>query len=351
VAAGKDYYVYACDSAGTLVFKTSLATTYPDGFDANTSRKLGGFHTLCAAVGTISGHTLTGYAEKEILPQSIWDLKHRARNQNNAGMVYDPKSRIWVDIYLASGTGASTLSVNGGTISDTRDWMDFVDDGGAVGKRLLTDPEFQMIAAGSPEEANIWTFADPVTTGGHSSYFLLTLDSGPAPGDFAPGATLTGVSSGYTCTVVAKLSSTTYVCKNISNAAGFTNGEVIGDGANSRDCGAGFPTWAAYVGNPSGRIISNIGCEDCVGVLSQWLQDQSYRSDGADEAAHQAWAWQDLTGSKGSLYKQGTYGDVKLIAGGGWDGAAHAGSRSRNAGNYRWYTSTVIGARFASEPL
>ena len=351
VAAGADYYVYACDNAGTLVFKTSLATTFPDGFDANTSRKLGGFHTLCAAVGTISGHTLTGYAEKEILPQSIWDLKHRARNQNNAGMVYDPKSRIWVDIYLASGTGASTLSVNGGTISDTRDWMDFVDDGGAVGKRLLTDPEFQMIAAGSPEEVTIWTFADPVTAGGHTAYFLLTLDSGPAPGDFAAAATLTGVSSGYACTVVAKLSSTIYVCTNISNAAGFTNGEVIGDGTNSRDCGAGFPTWAAYAGNPSGRIISNIGCEDCVGVLYQWLQDQSYRSDGADEAAHQAWAWQDLTGSKGSLYKQGTYGDIKLLAGGVWDDAPHAGSRCRFASRYRWYTHTYIGARFASEPL
>jgi hypothetical protein len=167
VAAGKDYYVYACDSAGTLVFKTSLATTFPDGFDANTSRKLGGFHTLCVGVGTIAGHTLTGYAAKDILPQSIWDLKHRARNQNNAGMVYDPKSRIWVDIYLASGTGASTLSVNGGTISDTRNWMNFVDDGGAVGKRLLTDPEFQMIAAGSNEETNITGDADPGTTSGH----------------------------------------------------------------------------------------------------------------------------------------------------------------------------------------
>jgi len=272
VEAGKDYYVYACDNSGSLVFKTSLATTYPDGFDADTSRKIGGFHTLCAAVGTISGHTLTGYAQKDILPQSIWDLKHRARNQNNAGMVYDPKSRIWVDIYLASGTGASTLSVNGGTISDTRDWMDFVDDGGAVGKRLLTDPEFQMIAAGSNEETNIAGSADPVTTGGHSD----------------------------------------------------TAGR---------------------------RMISNIGCEGCCGVLWQWLHDQSYRSDGADEAAHQAWAWQDLTGSKGSLYKQGTYGDVKLVAGGAWGLAAYAGSRSRHAYNYRWTTSTAIGARFASEPL
>ncbi len=168
VEAGKDYYVYACNNAGSLVFKTSLASTYPAGFNADTSRKIGGFHTLCTAVGTISGHTLTGYAQKDILPASIWDLKHRARCGVNAGMVYDTKSGIWVDIYLASGTGASTVSANGGTISDTRDWNDFVDDGGAVGKRLLTDSEFQLIAAGSNEETNIAGSADPVTTGGHS---------------------------------------------------------------------------------------------------------------------------------------------------------------------------------------
>jgi len=34
VEAGKDYFVYACNSSGTLVFKTSLAATYPAGFAA-----------------------------------------------------------------------------------------------------------------------------------------------------------------------------------------------------------------------------------------------------------------------------------------------------------------------------
>src|SRR5574343_115314 len=48
IAAGTDYFVYACNSSGTLVFKTSTASTYPSGFAAATSRKIGGFHTLCA---------------------------------------------------------------------------------------------------------------------------------------------------------------------------------------------------------------------------------------------------------------------------------------------------------------
>jgi hypothetical protein len=279
LAAGTDYYVYACTDGTTLSFKVSANSTNPTGFDAAHSRKLGGFHTLCAAVGTISGHTLTGYATSDILPQSIWDLKHRARNLNNAGMVYDTKSQIWVDIYLASGTGASTLSANGGTISDTRNWMDFVDDGGAVGKRLLTDPEFQMIAAGSNEETNIAGSADPVTTGGH-------------------------------------------------------------------------------VDSASRRMISNIGCEDCVGVMFQWLADSSASYTGTTRY------WGNLPGGKGSIYTVFTadpgadvvdnndFGmDVKLIAGGNWNNEPAAGSRSRNAAYSRWFTSSQMAARFASEPL
>lgn len=272
VAAGKDYYVYACDNAGAVAFLISLATTYPAGYDANTSRKIGGFHTVCAAVGTISGHTLTGLGANGILPMSVWDLKHRARCGNNAGMVYSSAAGLWVDIYMASGTGASTLSVNGGTISDTRNWMDFVDDFGAVKKRLLTDIEFQLIAAGSNEETNISTSADPVTTGGHSD----------------------------------------------------TAGR---------------------------RMISNIGCEDCCGVLYQWLMTPAVRLDNGTHAG----SWVDLDGAKGSFYTYGVapnyYGNTQLLAGGYWGVGTNAGSRCRTAYSYRWDTATAIGGRGCAEPL
>lgn len=166
IEAGKDYCVYACDS-GSLTFKVSKATTFPSAFTADNSRKIGGFHTLCQGVGTVSGHSLTGYDTADIIPYSIWDLKHRPRS-NPAGMTYAPCSGKWVDIYLVSGTGASALSVNGGTISDTRNWMDFVDDACLVKKRLLTDSEFQETALGSNEKTNVNGGADAVTTGlGH----------------------------------------------------------------------------------------------------------------------------------------------------------------------------------------
>lgn len=311
ISNGTNYYVYALNNSGSLDFNISLNATYPSGYAANTSEKIGGFHTLCTNVGAIGGHPLTGYLADNILPKSIWDLVHRPRSAPQ-GMVYDDAIGKWVDIYLASGTGASTVSINGGAISDTRNWMDFVDDGHAVLKRLLTDEEFQSIAAGSNEETNITGSADPVTTGGHS------------------------------------------------------------DSAGR-------------------RMISNIGCEDCTGVMYQWLNEQSTRIEGshthAQTITHKAaatgsalfkdqaetkpnavlgsaadetiisnatdiaaWNWYNLPGSKGSIYKQGTYGDVKLLAGGYWGSGAYCGSQCRSAPDSRWNTSTNLGARFLAEP-
>uniref|UniRef100_A0A6H2A0I6 Putative tail protein n=1 Tax=viral metagenome TaxID=1070528 RepID=A0A6H2A0I6_9ZZZZ len=284
--AGKDFYIYACNDSGSLVLLLSANSTVPAGYDADTSRKIGGFHCLCVAAGTISGHALTGYLAGDILPASVWDLKHRPICSPE-GMVYSEAAQIWVDIYLQSGTGASCASVFGGTITDSRTWLDFVDDLGAVGKRLLEDDEFQLIAAKSNEETNITGSADPVTTGGH-------------------------------------------------------------------------------VDTAGRRMISDIGCEDCAGALWQWLRTQSYRFDGAANHTHQvtvsgdpetvatgnpsgdvapAWSSYDLPGSKGSFYKQGTYGDAKLRAGGDWGYGSTCGSRARYAALYRWAATSSLGAR------
>ena len=171
ISNGKDYYVYACDNGGALVFLISLASTYPAGYAAATSRKLGGFHTLCADVGTIAGHTLTGFTANSILPQSVWDLKQRALNKNmsNAGLVYDDSNPGWELIYLGSDDGAGGIqSVYGATILDTINWMDYNDHLAKVGMVMEDDGEFQSLATGSNEETAIAGSDDPVTTGGHS---------------------------------------------------------------------------------------------------------------------------------------------------------------------------------------
>ena len=288
--AGTDFYVYAEEPASGYepAFIISTASTFPDGNtpagnarDANNTRKIGGFHCLCAAAGDIANHALCDYAIGDILFMSVWGLNNRpicspagmTRDINHAMTNSDGESVVitgsglWVDIYLTSGTGASTLSVNGGTISDNRNWMDFVDDYGSVGKRMLSDPEFQLIAAGSNEETNIAGSAASVTTGGHSD-------------------------------------------------------------------------------TASRRMISNIGCEDCCGVIGQWLSDQSSIYDDAVTAG-----WYDLAGAKGSLYRAADSNDSKLLAGGGWNAAADSGSRDRGMNNPRWGSNAIFGSRGACEAL
>jgi hypothetical protein len=63
------------------------------------------------------------------------------------------------------------------------------------------------------------------------------------------------------------------------------------------------------------------------------------------------WTWQDLGSHKGSLNKQGTYGDVKLSAGGLWTAGPYRGSRARSVAAQRWIVDSYIGARFASESM
>ncbi len=165
---GKDYCVYLCDDGSdTGVLLISLNATNPLGYTSSTSRKIGGFHTLCTSAGAIAGHPLSGYTASQVLPESVWDLTHRPKNASPNGMVYSRALDIWVDIYLASGTGGSTASTYLATVTDTRNWMDFVDDGAAVFKRLLWDCEFGSIAAGSNEETNISGSTDPGNSGGH----------------------------------------------------------------------------------------------------------------------------------------------------------------------------------------
>jgi len=279
ISNGKDYYVYACDNAGSLVFLISLASTYPAGYTAATSRKLGGFHTLCANVGTISGHTLTGYLANEILPQSVWDLVHRARNANmdNSGMVYDPGTNLWVAIYLAADDGAAGFkSENGATIWDSGQgattWYDCVNKATKVGGRLLHYHEFMSVAAGSNQETNISGSADPGTTGGH-------------------------------------------------------------------------------VDTASRRMISDIGCEDCCGVIYQWGLGQQMRIDGLPDTGDPAFDWYNLPYAKGSIAKQGTYGIVMPTLGGYWDGNLYCGSECVCLDSYPWNSHWSVGARFACDTL
>lgn len=170
---GKDYYIYLVlqeptetQPLHTVDIKVSLNSTYPQGYTADTSRKIGGFHTLCANVGTISGHPLSGLLAGDILPASFWDLSHRPSCQPE-GMVYIKELDFWCDIYLQSGSGVNTKSVFGGTTTDTQAQSQHIEDLFRVGKTPLSDAEFQCMAEGSNQKTAIQGATDAVTTGGH----------------------------------------------------------------------------------------------------------------------------------------------------------------------------------------
>ena len=119
-AVGKDYYVYICDSridSADEKYVISLNSTYPTGWNATNSRKIGGFHYgRCRKVDSnlqpLNGSSVifgTGWesaVSNGIVPRSVWTLGHRPKCSPE-GMVY-LGGGTWVDIYLNSDDGAKT---------------------------------------------------------------------------------------------------------------------------------------------------------------------------------------------------------------------------------------------------
>lgn len=181
--AGRDFYVYACKPVKGIepVLILSANSTVPDGYDQDTSRKIGGFHCLCSAVGTPvwrnpatlkdETHWLSGYLAGDILPASIWDLSHRATSENE-GMVYSSETGMWFDIYLSSWDGEKLVSVLGGTTADGASSKKFhgemfAECAAQVRKELISRDNFIVVAKGSNERTSIHGSADAGTTGGH----------------------------------------------------------------------------------------------------------------------------------------------------------------------------------------
>lgn len=209
-----NYYVYLVQTGNNADIVVSKNGTFPVGATADNSRKIGGFHTLCVDVGTITDHPLTSYIAGDILPASVWDLIHRPVS-NPEAMVFDPYTKIWVDIYLQSGTGVNTASVYGGTVTKSRRQDQHTEDFFLVGKTLLSTWEFASAMEGSNQQTAIKGAADPITTGGHvdtagrrmisnigvedgcGAYWQWTRDLGPAGDSGWNGSSLDGKGQQY----------------------------------------------------------------------------------------------------------------------------------------------------------
>ena len=302
--AGKDFYIYACDTGSSLKIVLSANSTVPTGYTSGTSRKVGGFHCLCLSVGTISGHTLSGYVTGDILPASVWDLLHRPVSEPE-GMVWS--GREWVDIYLASWNGSRLVSVYGGTIADGYSSTPFhgelfVEKFGLVNKRLPLRDQFVAFAKGSNEMTNIKGSGDPGTTGGHY--------------DTAGRRMISNIG-----------------CEDCCGALWQWTADITGLGNQYQ-----LDTTNKIITNLPGTTAQTSSAEG-----DHWIYDCTWQSDGRSTAN---------IGVDGATNKYGlSYGIfTRALAGGNWVNGSRCGSRSANLSDLSSSRAAYCAGRGASEP-
>lgn len=294
-AVGSDYYVYICDSrinGEDERYMISLNSTYPNGWNASNSRKIGGFHYgRCRKVdgnlqpvngsGVIFGTGWESAVSNGIVPRSVWTLGHRPKC-NPEGMVY-LGGGTWVDIYLNSDDGAKGLksgyNCTPATGTEGLNWYNMVERLARSGKRMPDYSEFCAYAFGSPQglhdtNTNAWTAA-------------------------------TNTGRGKTGSVV--------------------------------------------------NAVSAVGCVDAVGCAWEWLDEFATRAEHLTNESHtsQAWGWDSVrtlkTGEKdydvGNIYQFYASSLAALISGGSWSNGTHAGARTVMCEDFPGHVAAGIGVR------
>ena len=172
---GKNYALYLVpnETYTGVELKVSLNQTAPNGYSPLDTRRIAGWHTECADVGTItwdSDHPLSGWLAGDILPQSVWTLYHRPYAPPAAGVVYVECGRpFWRTIYDHSGTLETTNFEYGGTITRNRTFYGHFKDMAAVGFSLPTYEQAALSGIGCEELKAVMGKAESsiTTAGGH----------------------------------------------------------------------------------------------------------------------------------------------------------------------------------------
>ena len=301
-SVGCDYYVYICDSrqdAQDEQYIISLNSTYPSGWNASNSRKIGGFHYgRCRKIndnlqpvnssGAIFGTGWESAVSNGIVPRSVWTLGHRPKCSPE-GMVY-LGGGTWVDIYLNSDDGAQGLKseYNCAPMTGTEgmNWYTFTERLMKSGKRMPDYSEFCAYAFGSPQGLD----------GANTNAWTATTNTGRG-----------------------------------------TTGSVV-------------------------NAVSAVGCVDAVGRVWEWLNDLITRAEHATNAEYHptaAWGWDKKSPLRdnatkydvGNIYQYYAYSLAALIAGGGWGNGVHAGARAVHCADYPWFVDTRIGVRGACDSM
>ena len=301
-SVGCDYYVYICDSrqdAQDEQYIISLNSTYPSGWNASNSRKIGGFHYgRCRKIndnlqpvnssGAVFGTGWESAVSNGIVPRSVWTLGHRPKCSPE-GMVY-LGGGTWVDIYLNSDDGAQGLKseYNCAPMTGTEgmNWYTFTERLMKSGKRMPDYSEFCAYAFGSPQGLD----------GANTNAWTATTNTGRG-----------------------------------------TTGSVV-------------------------NAVSAVGCVDAVGRVWEWLNDLITRAEHATNAEYHptaAWGWDKKSPLRdnatkydvGNIYQYYAYSLAALLAGGYWGDGVRAGARAVNCNNYPWYVGTNIGVRGACDSM
>lgn len=172
---GKNYALYLVpnETYTGVELKVSLNQTAPNGYSPLDTRRIAGWHTECADVGTVtwdSNHLLSGWLAGDILPQSVWTLYHRPYAPPAAGVVYVECGRpFWRTIYDHSGTLETTNFEYGGTITRNRTFYGHFKDMAAVGFSLPTYEQAALSGIGCEELKAVMGKAESsiTTAGGH----------------------------------------------------------------------------------------------------------------------------------------------------------------------------------------
>jgi hypothetical protein len=157
---GTDYFVYAVQQNGGIGFVLSANSTYPSGYSAATSRKIGGFHY--GRVRTVAqAYDRNAALAVQVVPNSVWDMVHRPKCDDPTGMAEINKG-LWMDIYLSSEDGAawpntvprSRYNATPLTGTELYSYYDYQRLARNAGKRLPTYSEWLQSAWGAPEGAS-----------------------------------------------------------------------------------------------------------------------------------------------------------------------------------------------------
>ena len=301
-SVGCDYYVYICDSrqdAQDEQYIISLNSTYPSGWNASNSRKIGGFHYgRCRKIndnmqpvnssGAIFGTGWESAVSNGILPRSVWTLGHRPKCSPE-GMVY-LGGGTWVDIYLNSDDGAQGLKseYNCAPMTGTEgmNWYTFTERLMKSGKRMPDYSEFCAYAFGSPQGLD----------GANTNAWTATTNTGRG-----------------------------------------TTGSVV-------------------------NAVSAVGCVDAVGRVWEWLNDLITRAEHATNTEFHptvAWGWDKKSPLRdnatkydvGNIYQYYAYSLSALLAGGHWADGVRAGARAVDCYRYPWSVSTAFGVRGACDSM